>query len=119
MKLKDLVLEIINESQMGYIPVWMSRDGTAKRVSSHADFGAEYLGGNLNPTDFNDIEKIYDGMYDRGFVRVTIEPNQVMFDYGDNRPVRKQLSSLRDTGIENNIPVSDAVTGRILYSPYN
>jgi len=116
--LKELVEQVLEESTMGYIPAWMDNRGEVIRVTSHADFGAETLQMGLDPMDFDDIEKIYDGMYSKGYVRVTIEPNQIMYDYDTRPPSRIQLRTLKDTGITKNLVVSDAVSGRILYSPH-
>jgi hypothetical protein len=118
--LNEIIKEFLNESVMGYIPIWLSSNGEAEKVSSHADYGASVLGNGLDPLDYDDIEKIYDGMYDLGYIRVTVEPREIMFDYGDKKaPSRKQLSILKDNGIEQKLIVSNAKTGRILYSPYN
>ena len=102
----------------GYLPIWVSPNGQLnKAVNGHATYAQENLGMEISD-EFDDTEKAYDGMYSKGYVRVTAEVGNVFLTYDEKKPSRIQIKSIKDLGIENNSVVTDDVTQKVLYSPH-
>ena len=107
----------------GYLPIWVSPNGQLnKAVNGHATYAQENLGmenlGMEISDEFDDTEKAYDGMYSKGYVRVTAEVGNVFLTHDEKKPSRIQIKSIKDLGIENNSVVTDDVTQKVLYSPH-
>jgi hypothetical protein len=139
-ELSELVEKVIVEFIGGYTAAWMAPRGDVIEVNSHADFGAEKLKElsrekitrkkgltKLDPTEHDDIIKIYDEMYNNGWVRITIEPHPrgVTFEYAptDHKnprglPSQRQFRKLKDTAVQKRVPLINGLTDEQIYSPH-
>ena len=108
----------LEEFISGYLPIWVSPNGKLNMATEgHATFAQNELGLPVSD-EFEDTERAYKMMYEKGFVRVTAEPDNIFFTYANRRPSRSQIKSIKDLGIENNSVVTDDVSGRVLFSPH-
>lgn len=103
---------------LGYKAFWANPKGKFFYApKGHAEFSQTMH--NLKISDnFEDVEKAYDLLYSKGWLRVTVEKHQVLFTYDSIPPNRIQLKELKDFAIEKNIPLMNDVTNRVVYSPF-
>ena len=116
-EVKSFIREMGTLGSYGYGCIWLNYYGNCAKCDYHV-IGARDILTRLGYACPDKIEDIYPLMYGEGYARVTLEKNQIQVEYGGTELSRMQISELKNLAIENNKPVYNTDTDRLLFSPF-